>query len=269
MPENPSHATTTSDSDSTTPARAGDTPSATAETIGPPVSPEVEPLHQQAEIAARTAPPESAVPPALSGSAFLRRNFVRWMVMGMVRYAYRRWTRIAVRLFPADSRRAILASALGIPLPDRLNLSWITPQLAVGGRVHPDDVAHLAKTGVRAVVDTRSEMCDDQEALANEGIDLLYLPTPDTYPLSVEQLCQGAGWVNREIAEGKNVLIHCEHGVGRSVLLTAAALVAGGMSAHDAMNLIKRKRWQAAPNHRQMVRLQEFERAVRSGAAKC
>ena len=45
-------------------------------------------------------------------------------------------------------------------------------------------------------------------------------------------------------------------------MLTAAALVASGMSAHDAIDLVQRKRWQAAPNHRQMRRLQEFERAV-------
>jgi len=29
--------------------------------------------------------------------------------------------------------------------------------------------------------------------------------------------------------------------------------------------LIQRKRWQAAPNHRQIVRLQEFERELRGG----
>jgi hypothetical protein len=34
------------------------------------------------------------------------------------------------------------------------------------------------------------------------------------------------------------------------------------MSAHNAIDLVQRKRWQAAPNHRQMRRLQEFERAV-------
>jgi hypothetical protein len=38
------------------------------------------------------------------------------------------------------------------------------------------------------------------------------------------------------------------------------------MNAHDAIRLIQASRWQAAPNHRQMVRLQEFERAVRSDA---
>jgi protein-tyrosine phosphatase len=53
--------------------------------------------------------------------------------------------------------------------------------------------------------------------------------------------------------------------VGRSVLLTAAALVQRGMGAHEAIDLIQRRRWQAAPNHRQMQRLQQFERAVRAG----
>ncbi|MGZ3640613.1 MAG: protein-tyrosine phosphatase family protein, partial [Ktedonobacterales bacterium] len=92
---------------------------------------------------------------------------------------------------------------------------------------------------------------------------LLYLPTPDTFPLTVEQLEEGSAWINRQIDDKQRVLIHCEHGVGRSVLLTAASLVARGTSAHDALALIQRERWQAAPNHRQIRRLQEFERAVR------
>jgi protein-tyrosine phosphatase len=62
--------------------------------------------------------------------------------------------------------------------------------------------------------------------------------------------------------DGGRVLIHCEHGVGRSVLLTCAVLVAEGMHAQDALNLIQRKRWQAAPNQRQISRLREFESAI-------
>lgn len=212
--------------------------------------------------AAELQQPSTATPPVLSGSGLLRKGFLRWLVMGFVRLAYRRWTRIAVVLFPEDSKRAAFAAGLGIALPDRLNLSWVTAQLAVGGRVLPDDIHRLAQAGVTRVVDTRAEHQDDAALLAQEGIELLSLPTPDTHPLSVTQLREGADWVNRQIAGGQRVLIHCEHGVGRSVLLTAAALVAAGMSAHDAMGLIQRRRWQAAPNHRQMRRLQEFERAV-------
>ena len=210
-----------------------------------------------------TEPGQPAVPPALSGSGMLRRGLVRWMLMGGVRVLYRWWTRIAAHAFPENSRQAALAERLGIPLPDRLNMSWVTADLAVGGRVLPRDISRLAKSGVSAVVDTRSEHKDDEAALAANGIQLLYLPTPDTYPLTVEQLQQGTEWINDQISHGHRVLVHCEHGVGRSVLLTAAALVEQGMSAHDAITLVQRRRWQAAPNHRQMQRLQQFERAVR------
>jgi protein tyrosine phosphatase (PTP) superfamily phosphohydrolase (DUF442 family) len=180
---------------------------------------------------------------------------------------YRWWTRLAVALFPEDSGRAQWATQIGLPLPDRLNMSWVTPQLAVGGRVRPADIGRLARSGVTRVVDTRAEHRDDEAALAAEGIQLLYLPTPDTRPLSLDDLRRGAEWINQQLAAGERVLIHCEHGVGRSVLLTAAALVAGGMSAHDAVALVQRRRWQAAPNHRQIVRLQAFEREIRSAQA--
>ncbi|HEX7737019.1 MAG TPA: dual specificity protein phosphatase [Ktedonobacteraceae bacterium] len=184
---------------------------------------------------------------------------VRWFLTGLVRVAYRRWTRIAVRLFPEDSASESLARKLHIPLPDQLNMDWVTEHLAVGGRVHPSDIAALARAGVTHVVDTRSEHSDDAEAMAKEGVELLYLPTRDTFPLTVEQLAEGASWAAERIQQGGRVLIHCEHGVGRSVLLTCAVLVYSGMSAHEALQLVQQKRWQAAPNQRQVQRLREFE----------
>jgi hypothetical protein len=41
-------------------------------------------------------------------------------------------------------------------------------------------------------------------------------------------------------------------------------LVYGGMKAQDALNLVQAKRWQAAPNQRQVARLKEFEDACRA-----
>ncbi|MBE3559454.1 MAG: dual specificity protein phosphatase family protein [Ktedonobacteraceae bacterium] len=189
-------------------------------------------------------------------------SFFRWSSTGVVRLLYRIWTRVAAHLFPENSPGERLAQALHIPLPDQLNMSWISDRLAVGGRIRPGDIRSLRLVGITHVVDTRSEYCDDEQALAREQITLLHLPTPDTYPLTVEQLMQGAAWVNERIKEGGRVLIHCEHGVGRSVLLTCATLVYNGMHAGDALRLVMRKRWQAAPNHRQVERLREFEKAL-------
>lgn len=225
----------------------------------PPPDPVPEP---PSSLAAELAAPPSE-PPLLAGKGFLRKGFLRWALTGLVRVIYRRWTRIAVRLFPEDSPQARLAIKLGIPLPDRLNMSWVTPQLAVGGRILEADIPRLAKAGVTRVVDTRSEHMDDVAALRRYGIELLYLPTEDTTPLTLDQLTRGAEWVDAQLNDGQRVLIHCEHGVGRSVLLTAASLVGRGMGAYQAMRLIQRRRWQAAPNHRQMRRLLEFEQRVR------
>lgn len=190
----------------------------------------------------------------------------RWFFTGIVRVLYRRWTRIAAHLFPEESRAERVALSLNIPLPDRLNMSWITKNLAVGGRIRPEDIAAVARTGITHVVDTRSEHRDDIQAMAKEHIELLHLPTRDTQPLSVEQMMDGAQWVSERMKQGGRVLIHCEHGVGRSALLACAVLVYDGMNARDALLLVQQRRWQAAPNHRQIERLREFEAALHSAA---
>ena len=211
-----------------------------------------------------TPPPADAPDTQVVESSQVHFSGSRWFFTGIVRLTYRLWTRIAAHVFPENSRMERLALALNIPLPDKLNMSWITHELAVGGRVRYEDIYALARAGITHVVDTRAEHHDDAQALAREHIELLYLPTPDTYPLSVEQLLQGASWVQERIKKGGRVLIHCEHGVGRSVLLACAVLVYGGMKAQDALNLVQEKRWQAAPNQRQVARLKEFEDACRA-----
>lgn len=193
----------------------------------------------------------------------MRRSFGRWLIMAPIRIVYRGWTRVAANLFPESTGRAHLAEQVGIPLPDRLDMSWVTDSLAVGGRVREEDIERLAQSGVTGIVDTRAEYKDDEAALNQAGIQLLYLPTPDTQPLTIEQLLEGSAWVLEQIRANGKVLIHCEHGVGRSVLLTAAALVRDGFSTEDALRLVQAKRWQASPNHRQIKRLHEFEEAVR------
>ncbi len=186
----------------------------------------------------------------------------RWFFTGIIRVTYRLWTRVAARLFPEDSQAERIARNLHLPLPDQLNMSWVTSNLAVGGRIRPVDIPALARAGVTQVIDTRSEHSDDPAALAKEHIELLYLPTRDTKPLTIEQMLEGAKWANEHMEQGGRVLIHCEHGVGRSVLLTCAALVYGGMDAQDALHLVQQKRWQASPNHRQVERLRQFQAAL-------
>jgi len=195
---------------------------------------------------------------------FRRKSFGRWLLMAPLRLLYRFWTRIAAHLFPEESRRAHLVEQMGVALPDRMDMSWVTSSLAVGGRVREEDIERLAQAGVTRVIDTRSEYRDDEAALNRSGIQLLYVPTPDTQPLTVEDLLTASAWALEQIRAGQRVLIHCEHGVGRSVLLTCAVLVRDGYSAEAALRLAQAKRWQASPNHRQIKRLHEFEEALQA-----
>src|SRR5438552_10121469 len=221
---------------------------------------QVPPPPTEEETASTTIPTEGETSP-VSEHPHVHFSYADWASSGVMRVLYRSWTRVAARFFPENSPGERIAQKLHVPLPDKLNMSWVNAHLAVGGRVRPEDIKALALAGVTHVVDTRSEYCDDKEALAQEHIELLYLPTPDTYPLSVEQLMQGAEWSDQQIRKGGRVLIHCEHGVGRSVLLTCAVLVYQGMHARDALELAKKQRWQVSPNHRQVSRLREFESA--------
>ena len=144
-----------------------------------------------------------------------------------------------------------------------LNLSRISDQLVVGGSVPTWAYPRLKALGVTAVIDLREEAKDDEAALAKLGIELLYLPATDRYAASQDQLRQGVEWAVERIERGGQVYAHCKHGVGRGPLMGLAILVARGETSSSALRLLRSKRWQAAPNDRQLAALLEFETAWR------
>jgi protein-tyrosine phosphatase len=132
------------------------------------------------------------------------------------------------------------------------NLHWLTNDVAVGGCFPMERTADLAQAhGVGAVVDLREEDCDDEAALTRHGIAFLHLPTPDLYPVTVQQLEKGVAFVRTRISEGRRVLIHCQHGIGRSALLALCVLVDRGLEPLDALRLAKDKRELVSPSQRQ------------------
>jgi hypothetical protein len=147
--------------------------------------------------------------------------------------------------------------------PKQLNYSQVTPQLAVGGAFRRRQIKRLKHRGVTAVVDCRLEARDDAAALAAAGIELLHVPTPDRHGFTYGQMQQGVEWVVDHIADGGRAFLHCEHGVGRGPLMTCAVLVAQGQTAPQALRTVRRARWQALPNDRQLAALLDFERAWR------
>ena len=160
------------------------------------------------------------------------------------------------------SRRVLIrafgyVTTLGRPGPD---LSWINPWLAISAALQPRHIQEAAQMGVRAIVDLREEGKDDEGLLTRHGIRFLHLPTPNYWPLSLAQLVQGTDWVLSQLAAGQKTLVHCQEGVGRSVVLACCVLMRQGHDLLGALGLVRARRWGVALNARQMAGLEEFAR---------
>jgi len=180
------------------------------------------------------------------GSAADERGIVRWYNL-----AGKLWLRGIARILEYTTKLN----------RQSLNLSRITDQLVVGGGVPRRSYPRLKAMGVTAVIDLREEAKDDEEALNKLGIELLHLPATDRFAASQDQLRAGATWALDRLQQGGQVYAHCKHGVGRGPLMGLAIMVAQGHTSSSALRLLRSKRWQAAPNDRQLAALLEFERA--------
>jgi predicted protein tyrosine phosphatase len=150
-----------------------------------------------------------------------------------------------------------------------LDLSWVTPQLAVGGCYPIEAAEHLARAlGVGHVVDLRVEACDDERVLRQHGIELLHLPTEDTCAVAQPMLDRGVAWVSEKLELGRRVHVHCQHGIGRSALLVLCVLVARGVPPLAALSRAKDARAKVSPSPEQLEAFRTWvERwAARTGA---
>lgn len=128
------------------------------------------------------------------------------------------------------------------------SFDWITPQLAIGGRLAGEPGALVARHRIGAVVDLRAEACDEPGAFLARGVEFLHLPTDDLCAVSEAMLDQGVAFAGRVLAEGRRLLVHCQNGVGRSALLALCILVDGGWPPLGALLRAKDARWQVSPS---------------------
>ena len=133
-------------------------------------------------------------------------------------------------------------------VPDPLNFDWVAPGLAVGGSFPAQAVQSLARDhAVVAVSDAHTENVDDAGLMARHSIAFLHLPTGDTFALAGTDLDAGVPFAVRHRDAGQRLLIHCEHGIGRSALLALCVLVARGAVPLDALEAMKSARAKVLP----------------------
>jgi len=134
--------------------------------------------------------------------------------------------------------------------------SQVTPQVHIGGQYHRRGWRRLARRGVTAVVNMRTEFDDNHTGIAPPRY--LYLPTIDDLPPSLEDLRTGVAFINEEIARGGSVYIHCGAGVGRAPAMAAAFLVSTGLSAEEAWARIRAVRPFIRPRPPQIQQIDAF-----------
>ena len=157
-----------------------------------------------------------------------------------------------------DRTRPLLAE-IHIGMEAVLDLSFITPTLACGARFPIDRALQLAdELSIRRVVDLRREEKDDEAALTRYGLRLLHLPTEDRCAVSERSLDEGVAWVVEGLHRGERVYVHCQHGVGRSALLTLCVLAHEGHAPLASLELCKDARAAISPSPAQLEALLRY-----------
>jgi predicted protein tyrosine phosphatase len=131
----------------------------------------------------------------------------------------------------------------------RPDLSWVTSDLAIGGSFPPSAAARLAaEHRIGAVIDVRAEACDEGRKLEDLGVRFLHLPTEDHAAVEPAHLDQGVAFARAAAAEGRNLLIHCEHGIGRSATVALCVMVDRGFAPLEALATAKGVRPLVSPS---------------------
>lgn len=119
-----------------------------------------------------------------------------------------------------------------------------------GGDWLEEEVRQLRNAGVDVLVSALTPDEIDELTLAAEpdicranNISFLAFPVADRdVPDSYGAVRGFVEVLNKELCEGKAVVIHCRAGIGRSSLLAACTLVVQGMSVDQAWTMIREGR---------------------------
>ncbi|MFO7907497.1 MAG: dual specificity protein phosphatase family protein [Planctomycetota bacterium] len=132
----------------------------------------------------------------------------------------------------------------------RLRRWWdeIDPRVTMGAFPFWFDVPHMARAGIGGVVNTCEEYAGPVSAYRQAGIEQLRIPTVDFTSPTLEDVERGVAFMQRQIAQGRGVYVHCKAGRARSGTVVLCYLIsAKGMTPEQAQQRILHRRPHANP----------------------
>jgi atypical dual specificity phosphatase len=118
--------------------------------------------------------------------------------------------------------------------------TWVDADRVLGCAYPRRDsaLAALAEQGVLVVVNLH-ERPHRPPRLAQHSMTEVHLPVKDFTAPSPEQLREGTAAIERAVAEGKRVAVHCGGGLGRTGTLLACYLIGAGMTTAEAIARVR------------------------------
>lgn len=143
-----------------------------------------------------------------------------------------------------------------------------------GGDWLGEEIAAWRQAGVNTVVSLLTPEEEQDLDLQNErgevgrhGMEFISVPIPDRQaPPSQSAVVGTLENLDAKLATGKNVVIHCRQGIGRSGLIGACLLITKGLSSGAAVDSVSAARGMPIPETEEQRRWIERYAAALAGA---
>lgn len=142
--------------------------------------------------------------------------------------------------------------------------AWLEPDRVLGCAYPRREaaLAALSKQGITVLVNL-DEQAHPPLRLARHGLREIHLPVPDFAPPTREQLERGTAEIQRAVAAGERVAVHCGGGLGRTGTLLACYLVSRGMDPAAAIAQVRAARPGSIETKGQVAAVWAFTRRAR------
>lgn len=123
---------------------------------------------------------------------------------------------------------------------NKIDFNYITQDIYIGTnqccQIDFDEI--LEKEGITYDLSLEKERIDAPFGV----VSYIWIPVENHQPPTQEQIEFGVSVLEKIVAMGKKVYVHCKNGHGRAPTLVAAYLIKQGKTVDEAIDLIKEKR---------------------------
>lgn len=147
-----------------------------------------------------------------------------------------------------------------------LNFSFVIPN-TVAGMARPalaEDLAFLGRQGIKAILSV-SETPLEANLVRKHGFSYLHVPIDDFTAPTIEKVEKCVGFIERMVSiEDRPVVVHCGAGCGRTGTILACYWVSRGISADEAIEMVRSARPCSIETESQKELIYQYEEHLKS-----